>query len=189
MELHDGVIQSLYAVGMFLELIRTSDSVKPEDLSEAIHSLDSVITDIRGYIQNLKARERQERSLEDSLRDMVKRLHVPTTLNVVIEPIHERVVLPPPIFEAVLQMVNEALSNVIRHADAQHVHISADQTGHSFVMTITDDGKGFDPGQTVSEEGGLGLRNMQQRALINGGDVTIESAPDAGTRVRLVMPV
>lgn len=189
MELHDGVIQSLYAVGMYLELIRTSDVFKAEDLTEAIHNLDSVITDIRGYIQNLKARERQERSLEQGLREVVKRLHVPPTLNVVIEPIHEQVVLPPTIFEAVLQMANEALSNVIRHAQAQHVHITAMQDAHAFHMTIRDDGKGFDPHQIVSDEGGLGLRNMQQRARLHGGEVGIESAPDSGTRIHLVIPI
>jgi signal transduction histidine kinase len=189
MELHDGVIQSLYAVGMYLELIRTSEALKAEDLTEAIHNLDSVITDIRGYIQNLKARERQERTLEQSLREVVKRLHVPPTLNVVIEPFHEQVALRPTIFEAVLQMANEALSNVIRHAHAQHVHITAMQDARAFHMTISDDGRGFDPNQIVSDEGGLGLRNMQQRARLHGGEVTIESAPESGTRVHLVIPI
>jgi GAF domain-containing protein len=59
MELHDGVIQSLYAIGMYLELIRTSETLKPSDLTQATRDLDSVITDIRSYIQNLKAREHQ----------------------------------------------------------------------------------------------------------------------------------
>lgn len=189
MELHDGVIQSIYAIGMYLELVRTSGNVKQEDLTEAIHSLDAVITDIRAYIQNLKARERQAHSLEDRLHEIVKRLHVPTTLNVVIAPIQATVVLPPTAFEAVCQMANEALSNVIRHANAQHVHISAEQTEHAFTMVISDDGKGFNPQQTTSDEGGLGLRNMQQRARLYGGDVSIESTPENGTRVRLTIPV
>ncbi len=189
MELHDGIIQSIYAVGMYLELVRTSGSLRPDDLTEAIHGLDDVITDIRGYIQNLKARERQAHTLEERLHEIVKRLHVPTTLNVVIAPIHETVVLPPIVFEAVCQMANEALSNVIRHANAQHVHISAEQTAHAFTMTISDDGKGFNPGQTPSDEGGLGLRNMQQRARLHDGDVTIESTPESGTRIRLTIPV
>lgn len=189
MELHDGVIQSLYAIGMYLDLVRTSETLKPGDLTQPINDLDSVITDIRSYIQNLKAREQQAHSLEERLTEIVKRLHVPTTLNIVIEPIHENVTLTPPVFEAVCQMANEALSNAIRHANAQHVHIRTQQTGHVFTLTITDDGKGFDPASMQNDEAGLGLPNMQQRARLLGGSVTIESAPDKGTRVSLNIPV
>ncbi len=189
MELHDGVIQSLYAIGMFLELVRTSDALKPSDLTQAVNDLDAVITDIRSYIQNLKAREQQAHSLEDRLHEIVKRLHVPTTLNINIEPIHEDVVLTPAVFEAVCQMANEALSNAIRHANAQHVYVRAQQTGHMFTMTISDDGKGFDPTATLNEGSGLGLRNMQQRARLLNGSVTIESAPGKGTRVIMSVPV
>lgn len=189
MELHDGVIQSLYAIGMYLELVRTSESLKPDDLSQATRDLDSVITDIRNYIQNLKAREHQAHSLEDRLHEIVKRLHVPTTMNVIIEPIHEEVILTPTVFEAVCQMANEALSNAIRHGDAQHVHISTQRSGHLFTMTISDDGKGFDPEVVLNDDTGLGLRNMQQRARLHGGNVTIESAPDRGTRVSVSVPV
>ncbi|MCC6805187.1 MAG: GAF domain-containing protein, partial [Anaerolineae bacterium] len=95
MELHDGVIQSLYAIGMYLELARTSDALKPNDLSQAINDLDSVITDIRSYIQNLRAREHQAHSLEDRLHEIIKRLHPPTTMNVIVEPIREDVNLTP----------------------------------------------------------------------------------------------
>ena len=123
MELHDGVIQSLYAIGMYPRTdAHLRDASSRKSLSEAIVNLDNVITDIRSYIQNLKAHERQAQTLEESLREIVKRLHVPPTLNVIIEPISEDVALTPTIFEAVCQMANEALSNVIRHANAQHVH-------------------------------------------------------------------
>ncbi len=189
MELHDGVIQSLYAIGMYLELMRTSETPKQEDLSQAINSLDAVITDIRSYIQNLKARQRQAHSLEETLHDLVKRLQVPPTLNVVIEPILEQVQLNPTLFEAVTQMANEALSNVIRHAHAQHVAIRAEQSEREFTLTIYDDGRGFDLNQEQPEEGGLGLRNMEQRARLLGGSLDIQSTPDKGTHIQLTIPV
>jgi signal transduction histidine kinase len=86
-------------------------------------------------------------------------------------------------------MANEALSNAIRHADAQHVHISAAYSGHLFTLTISDDGKGFDPDVVLNDESGLGLRNMQQRARLHGGNIAVESAPDKGTRVSISLPV
>ncbi len=188
MELHDGVIQSLYAIGMYLELLRTSDSVNANDLGQAVANLDAVITDIRSYIQNLKAHERLSQTFEQSLRDIVKRLHVPPTLNVIIEPM-DNIALMPTIFESVCQMANEALSNVIRHANAQHVYVSAEQTPQAFMLRVIDDGKGFDPIQIDHGEEGLGLRNMRQRARLNKGTVSIESSPTGGTTVIVTIPV
>lgn len=189
MELHDGVIQSLYAIGMYLELARTSDALKPNDLSQAVNDLDAVIADIRSYIQNLRAREHQAHTLEERLHELVKRLHAPTTLNIIVEPIDEDVILTPTVFEAVCQMANEALSNAIRHANAQHVHIHAIQTGHKFVLKITDDGSGFDTDTAENDDSGLGLRNMRQRARLHGGTVTIDSEPNKGTRITVIIPV
>ena len=188
MELHDGVIQSLYAIGMYLELLRTSDAVSPSDLGQAVANLDAVITDIRSYIQNLKAHERQSQTFEQSLRDIVKRLHVPPTLNVIIEPM-DNIALMPTIFESVCQMANETLSNVIRHAGAQHVYVSAEQTAEAFTMRIVDDGKGFNPEQIDHGEEGLGLRNMRERARLNKGSVNIESSLTEGTTVTVTIPL
>ncbi len=188
MELHDGVIQSLYAIGMYLELLRTSDTVNASDLGQAVANLDAVITDIRSYIQNLKAHERLSQTFEQSLRDIVKRLHVPPTLNVIIEPM-DNIALMPTIFESVCQMANEALSNVIRHANAQHVYVSAEQTPEAFTMRIVDDGTGFDPLQIDHGEEGLGLRNMRERARLNKGSVNIETKPDSGTIVTVTIPM
>ena len=188
MELHDGVIQSLYAIGMYLELLRTSDAVSPNDLGQAVANLDAVITDIRSYIQNLKAHERLSQTFEQSLRDIVKRLHVPPTLNVIIEPM-DNIALMPTVFESVCQMANEALSNVIRHANAQHVYVSAEQTPQAFTLQIIDDGQGFDPIQIDHGEEGLGLRNMRERARLTNGTVSIESSPAGGTTVTVTIPV
>lgn len=188
MELHDGVIQSLYAIGMYLELLRTSDSIKPDELTQAITNVDATIADIRSYIQNLKARERQAQSFEAALNEIVNRLHVPPTLNVIIEPM-DSIALTPTLFEAVCQMANEALSNVIRHAHAQHVYINAEQTSQQFTLRITDDGKGFDTSKIDHDGEGLGLRNMQQRARLHGGSISIQSIPDESTTVTINLPI
>jgi signal transduction histidine kinase len=91
-------------------------------------------------------------------------------------------------FEAICQMTNEAASNAIRHASATHLKIQAFYNGSQFHVVIADNGHGFDP-EAVERHGGLGLRNIRQRARLHRGEVQIESAPGAGTRLSINVPV
>jgi signal transduction histidine kinase len=188
MELHDGTIQSLYAVGMQLQLIRMNHPETENELKEVVHSIDTVIEDIRSYIMNLKIANYQQQSLYECFHDLVQRLHVADRMTVEIDAPNRPAPFPPPIFEAVCQIAQEALSNILRHAEAHHVQISTSQRDYIFRMTIKDDGKGFDS-QSENYRNGLGLRNIQQRARIHGGDIFIHSAPGKGTRLMLQIPL
>ena len=187
MELHDGVIQSLYAIGMNLELMSTAPDRSLPDLQPVIRDLNTVIEDIRRFILNLKTSSYRQRTIYENLRDVLARLHVPDTVTVEIEAPD----LPPPLspqaFEAVSQMVHEAISNTLRHARASYVKVSTYQDESSFQILIADDGQGFDLND-ASRRAGLGLRNIQQRALLNGGQVHIDSAPGQGTRLTIIIP-
>ena len=192
MELHDGVIQSLYAIGMYLELMRTSEAVKPEDLTEAIHNLDTVITDIRSYIQNLKARERQAQSLEDSLREIVKRLHVPPTLNVIIEPIQEEVVLHADHLRSGLP--DGERSPQQRHPPRQRparLYHARRRPTHLFTLTISDDGKGFDPQQRAEQRRWRArlAQHAAARAPARRRRRSSKARPTEARASRLIMPV
>lgn len=186
MELHDGVIQSLYAIGMHLDLLRSADSVHKGDLHSIISGLNGVIDDIRRYIFNLKAD--QHHTIYSYFSDLVTRLHIPQHITVEINAPDQ----PPPFisatFEAICQIANEALSNAVRHAHASHITISTQLDQRLFQIVITDDGQGFDLA-TVRSHNGLGLRNIHQRALLYGGQVNIETAPGAGTRLTITIPV
>lgn len=190
MELHDGVIQSLYAIGMHLELMRLNE--KPpsdEELQEVVSNLNDVIEDIRRYIQDLKMRERYGRVLREFIYDITRRLHVPASLKITVETPGEPLIsLTPPLYDALRQMANEALSNVIRHSKATQVRITAQQNEHVFQLKIADNGVGFDNGLIASGDG-LGLRNIQQRARLHGGDVYIDTAPGRGTCITFSLPV
>jgi signal transduction histidine kinase len=94
----------------------------------------------------------------------------------------------PPVLEAVCQIAQEALSNIMRHSEAHHVQITTSQRDYIFRLTIKDDGKGFDS-QSEDYRNGLGLRNIQQRARIHGGEIFIHSAPGKGTRLMLQIPL
>lgn len=185
MDLHDGVIQSLYAIGMHLELLRMSQQSPADDLTKAIVNVDEVIGEIRRYIQDLKMRDREQRTLNDCINDIIRRLMPPDSLNIRIDLSDDRFGLPSATFEAVCQMANEAISNVIRHADADNLDIRARQTNRRFTLTIRDDGRGFEFEKQVQGGEGLGLKNILQRARLNGGSASITSEPGKGTEVTI----
>jgi signal transduction histidine kinase len=188
MELHDGTIQSLYAIGMQLQLTRMNHPALEDELKEVVQNIDTVIEDIRSYILNLKVTSYQQQSLYECLRDVVQRLHVGDHVEVQIDAADRISPFAPPVLEAVCQIAQEALSNVLRHAHARHVKITTVQGEQIFRMIIQDDGKGFDP-QALDHHEGLGLRNLQKRAHIHGGEVFIHSTPGNGTRLMLEIPL
>jgi signal transduction histidine kinase len=87
---------------------------------------------------------------------------------------------------SVYRLLQEALHNALRHADADEVRVSIFRTGERLGFEVSDDGRGFDPSTPAS---GLGLASMHERATAAGGTLTITSAPGRGTKVRLDLPV
>ena len=90
--------------------------------------------------------------------------------------------------EALLRVAQEALHNALRHADAAHVRITLVRRGRGAVLTVTDDGTGFDPGAVRSSGRHLGLVSMRDRAGGVGGRLTVHSEPGKGTAVEMEVP-
>jgi signal transduction histidine kinase len=95
--------------------------------------------------------------------------------------------LPPEIEEGLYRIAQEALNNALKHACAQSVAVSLRLDQPTVVLEIVDDGIGFDP-STATEGGGLGFHGMVERATQLGGQLTVESKPGGGTRVRVEVP-
>lgn len=189
MDLHDGVIQSLYAIGMHLEIIRTDEKPPPQDeLHVVITSINEVIEDIRRYILNLKVRSYQHKTVRECLYEILNRLHLPGNMEVHVDAPDTPMPFSPATYEALCQMANEAISNVIRHANASRLQLSAQQQDGDFAIIIADNGQGFDP-TTIPHQNGLGLTNIQQRARLHGGQVVIQAAPNQGTSIIISLPV
>ncbi len=188
MELHDGVIQSLYAIGMRLQLMRASRKTNPDDLLPVMQSLNLIIEDIRHYINNLKTKSFEKKTITECLEQMVARLHIPREIRIDIDAPDGDIPFVPSTYEALCQMANEALSNIVRHADATEVQLYARQFNSLFELEIRDNGRGFNLQKTASQPG-LGLRNIQQRARLHGGTVRIESEPGKGTLIVLSLPI
>lgn len=186
MELHDGVIQSLYALGMRLDLGRSTGEVTPNDLETVIDGLNNVIEDIRAYIMDLKPMA-GARTVRQYFSDIVARLYVPETLTVNVDAPNKLPPFNPTDFESICSIAREALSNAMRHAQADEVGIRVWQDSHNFQMMIWDDGQGFNPGD-IPEEAGLGLRNIRERVRLHQGALSIESTPGQGTTIRVTIP-
>lgn len=188
MDLHDGVIQSIYAVGMYLDMMRSSGSVRAEDLDAAIQHLNEIIEDIRAYILNLTRRGSGDDTIRRCLMNVVERLHIPPDVQVSVDAPNVPMPFNSVLQEAISQMAQEALSNSLRHANARSIQLTAQIVNRCFILSVRDDGCGFDPASAEQGEG-LGLRNIRQRAALHKGEITITSAPGQGSTVTLRLPV
>jgi signal transduction histidine kinase len=190
-ELHDGVIQSLFSIGMSLEsargMLRSNPDKVDERLDAAVDGLDGAIRELRNYIFRLRPHEAAALGLSEGLAELAREYEV----NALIRPIlkvqsalDRRV--PAGIVPDVLQVVREALSNTAKHAGASRVSLAARLEGGVLVVTVDDDGVGFVPGLA---QVGRGLDNMQERAAALGGDFEVAADPGHGTQVSLRVPV
>ncbi|GAB4477091.1 MAG: hypothetical protein Kow00124_19940 [Anaerolineae bacterium] len=189
MELHDGIIQSLYAIGMHIELARTAEKVRPADLTAAIVELNNVIDDIRDYVLNLRISSYQQSTVYDCLQDLASRLHIPETITLEIDAPQRQPPFSAVTLEALCQITNEALSNAVRHSGAATIKIRAWQDERLFHICIADDGRGFDLDEIIHNHTGLGLRNIQQRARLHNGIIKIDTAPGKGTTLTISIPL
>lgn len=188
MELHDGIIQSLYAIGMQVDLLRMNidQPDHTEDFSRITSGLNTVIEDIRRYILDLQATRNP--TIHDYFRQIINRLYIPETVTVTLDLPEGRPPLPPSIFESVCQIVNEAFSNALRHANATQLNLRMVNTSTHCQIEVIDNGIGFDP-QQLRQHSGLGLKNMQSRAQLYGGVVDVHSSPTQGTSIVITIPL
>ncbi|MBN1309783.1 MAG: GAF domain-containing protein [Anaerolineae bacterium] len=188
MELHDGVIQSLYAIGMSLEMAHNSGNSRDGVYAKAVNGLNAVIEDIRRYIMNLNAIDQRQRTIHECLQEMTMRLHIPSSLSVTIDAPDDYPPFTGIAFEAICQIIHEAVSNVIRHSAATRLEISVQEKLKDFRIIIADDGKGFDFSSADNHKG-LGLHNIQQRVSAYGGQIDVDTAPGQGTRLTVTLPL
>ncbi len=188
-ELHDGIIQSIYASGLILEDARQSVVENPEQarqqLTVAIENLNETIQDIRRYIFDLRGEMPQE-DLETGLRKMIKDFRVNTLLEtklVVDEGEPRR--LDAERRQHVLQIAREALTNVARHAYAREVAIRLEYRPHALHVILADDGIGL---SSIPSGNGSGLRNIRERTRLLNATLDIDTAPGEGLTLALTVP-
>jgi signal transduction histidine kinase len=193
MDLHDGVIQSVYATALQLEdagerLADAPGEARPV-IDRAIDTLHQVIKDIRGYIFELSAQVSEVDDLPGAMRDLGEALRVNTLMDVEVE-----VLAPPRGYLTHAQAVGlfhiaqEALNNVSKHSRATAVSLKFVAADGRVGLEIRDNGIGFDVGEAGATDR-HGLRNIKERARSLGADMIIDSKVTQGTTVRVELPL
>lgn len=192
MDLHDGIIQSIYAVGLALDYARVSLEEDPDEsqqkIEQAIDGLNKTIRDIRAYILDLRPRQLIGKDLIDGLRRLVDEYRANTLAEAsLVGPEDKLEGLPASHANALFHICQEALANVAKHSRARRTDIHLWTTRDRVLLEIADNGQGFDI-RKMSVTLGHGLSNMHVRARKVGGDVEITSAPGEGTTVLAWVP-
>jgi len=187
-ELHDGVIQSLFAVGMNLQA--SAMMAGPGDLSDrltkGVTELDRAIGDLRNYIFGLRPGLLADRHLAQAIDQLAADAEEKSGITVVTEVDPQLAAQMAPLAADIVQVVRESLSNVARHSQAATCRVSLLRRDGRGVLAIEDDGRGFDPANPAS---GQGLDNLRDRVRRLGGELAIGSAPGDGTRVEIALPI
>jgi signal transduction histidine kinase len=187
-ELHDGVIQSLFAVGMGLQAAAgmSNDEEIERRLESAVEEIDGAIRDLRNYIFGLRPGVLADRLLDQALRALSEDFSARSDVVTVVDVDGEVAAEISGLASDIVQITRECLSNVDRHAQATTCRVSLRRRDRVAELTIDDDGAGFDATATGD---GMGIANLRERIAGVGGTLTIESSAAEGTTVRVTFPL
>ena len=187
-EMHDSVAKSLHGVALAAAAlprwVEKDPSVAVAQASAIQQAAEQASLEARDLLVSL--RNKQEGPLVERLTDLVVRFRERTGLDTSLH-VRNLVDLEPGVCHEILQVVDEALENVQRHAGARHVEVQLDSTGETVEVRVVDDGAGFEPTQVPRRR--FGLLGMRERAGAIGGALVVDSAVGRGTRVALRVPL
>ncbi|MBN2002069.1 MAG: PocR ligand-binding domain-containing protein [Anaerolineae bacterium] len=191
-ELHDSVVQSLYSMALYadaaaLALAAGKRDVTVSHLQELRDTARNAMHDMRLLIFELHPPALEEEGLVTALRLRLSAVEARAGVQAELEVADERR-LPIEIEQELYRIAQEALNNIMKHAQAQHVMVRLEFTAGDVCLQVRDDGAGFDP-SCVQTTGGLGLHSFEARAAKIGGSVVVDSHPGQGTTVTVHVAV
>jgi signal transduction histidine kinase len=191
-DLHDGVIQAIYAVNLELEDAVEDVAEHPEVVRERIEGvidrLGEVMKDIRRYILGLQPEHAATQPLPEALATLLAEARAHTLLETDVKVEGEQAwSLSPVLTGALVQIAREAIANVVRHARASRLQVTLEVAGNTAHLQIADNGVGFDPAGPLAADH-HGLRNLRQRAADLGGRCNVQASPGRGTTVDVWAP-
>jgi signal transduction histidine kinase len=188
-ELHDETGQALTSILLGLRAVDETDS--REDVRKAVSDLRELVVatlqDVRRLAVQLRPKALDDFGLVPALERLVQTFAETSGIEVQVEARLGSERLPPEVETTLYRLVQEGLTNVVKHAEAQKVSVLIARRDRTAVVVIDDDGRGFDVGETDGD--GVGLLGMQERVDLHNGRVTVESTPGAGTTLRVEIPL
>ena len=194
-DMHDGLVQYVYALGLQLEhardlVVEQPGAVAPV-LTSSIQQTNHVLSEMRTFIYQLRPIIMKEKEIGQWVLDLCRQFQEATGIPVEAEvgaPAEDA--LSPAISIALFRIIQETLANIYKHAQATRATVLLDFGTSGARLVIEDDGHGFDvdarPARAIQQ--GHGLANIEERVRELGGTLALESAPDAGTRLEAVFP-
>ncbi|MCL4426125.1 MAG: sensor histidine kinase [Firmicutes bacterium] len=192
-DLHDDIIQSIYATGLILEsaMERVETGEVRETIRRALERLNRIIGNLRAYIMGLNPADYQADTLVERLDVAVEEFsqHYPVRASLAVESIPEQTISGERLGH-VQAIVRESLANVGKHARASHVKVLVKFSEDQVEVTVRDDGAGFDPDEAKRKTGGQGqgLKNIARRVELLGGEFRIKSSRGRGTELTFTFP-
>lgn len=189
-ELHDNINQILSTTKLYLELAKNDHKERLSLINRSADNIHSAIHEIRNISRNLVPASIGDLGLQDSVADLVESLRTTRAIHVEFYPagnfdekISDKAKL------MLFRIIQEQINNVLKHSGARNliIELILEDADNWIELSITDDGKGFDPGKAGKK--GLGLSNIMSRADLFGGKVTIRTAPGQGCKLRVQVPV
>lgn len=195
-DLHDGPAQTLSSLVMELAYLRYAAQEQPEMVAERLEELEQqarrAVEEIRHLLYVLRPLALEQGTLADALRQLVERARRTFSGELIVEgDIDVLAHLAQERSRHLFYLVAEALTNAIKHANAQRITLRIRREDGNLTVEVQDDGLGFDPNiaaQTL-RDGHYGLLNMEERAGLLGGELAIDTAPGRGTTVRIRFPI
>lgn len=189
-ELHDGACVNLAAINMKMDLLREALAHTPhmaEQARDIAEDLDATYREVRGISHDLMSKALEKNGLRAALDELAARarqaqpgLQILLFCNYPLDDIDSLAKIH------LYRMVQEMLGNVLRHAEAGEIHLQLLENEGNLLLTIEDNGKGFDPRNVTSE--GIGLSNIRTRAEVLRARMLLESAPGKGTFISVEIP-
>lgn len=186
-DLHDSIIQDLFATGLELQGLAVSldDEAVAESLNGAVDRIDSTIESLRRIVADL-GRRGDRSGFEDELRQHTSQLARAYEVAVFVSVDPPDLELEADLAGEVMPLIGEAVSNALRHSGTGVVDVRAEMLSDRLVLSVVDQGSGFD---VDSVKRGMGLENLESRAKRLGGEVSVRSVVGAGTLVEVVLPL
>jgi signal transduction histidine kinase len=188
-ELHDETGQALTSI--LLGLRAVEDAGSADEMRGAVGGLRELVVetlqDVRRLAVQLRPKALDDFGLVPALERLVQTFAEGTGMNIDLEDRLGDERLPPEVETTIYRVVQEALTNIVKHAEAQNVSILLVRRDRSAAAVVEDDGRGFDP--TKTSEDGFGLTGIRERVQLHEGRLTLESTPDGGTTLAVEVPL
>jgi len=189
-ELHDSVSQQLFAASMMISAINETNKLEEPRINKQLAMVERMIhqsqLEMRALLLHLRPAALKGRTLQEGISELLTELlqKVPMEVEWKMEPIH----LDKGIEDHLFRILQEAVSNTLRHAKANSLHVLLIERDGYIIMRLIDDGMGFDVNE-ANKPSSYGLQNMQERAIEIGGQFKIVSLENQGTRIEVKVPV